>query len=302
MPIISLPASLAEGLPADERALDERALAPLLEDFLARARGELPRLDEAGFLTWVAGRLDEGEIADRLAALEPADLALAFACRAGDPRAHELFEQRCIAPLDPVLARIDPDPGFVDEIKQLTRTKLLVHTPERPAKIDDYLGRGRLAAWVRVVAVREAFSELRRDRHGRARDHDEDLLTELAAEQTGPELAALKGHFGAALREAFEQSLAELAHEQRNLLRLHYLHGLTIDQLGALARIHRASAARRIARARERLLAGIRRRLRLGLGLEAGEFEELIRLVESRIDLSFDRLLADADHSADQPQ
>lgn len=302
MPVSSLPAALIEGLPTDERALDVHALAPVLEQFLARARETMPGLDAGGFLTWVAGRLDEGDIAQQLGTLEPADLALAFACRSGERHALTRFEERCIAPLDPVLARIDPNPGFIDEIKQLTRTKLLVHSPERPARLDDYLGRGRLAAWVRVVAVREAFSELRRNRQGRGHDHDDDLLTELAAEQSGPELAALKGHFGAELREAFEQSLADLAHEQRNLLRLHYLHGLTIDQLGALARVHRATAARRIARAREQLLAGIRQRLRLKLGLDAGEFEELIRLVESRIDLSFDRLLADADHPAGQPQ
>jgi RNA polymerase sigma-70 factor, ECF subfamily len=78
----------------------------------------------------------------------------------------------------------------------------------------------------------------------------------------------------------------------RHLLRQHLVAGLSIDQLGAVLGIHRATAARRITRARERLAADTRAELARRLALAPEELDEVIGLVMSRLDVSLGQLLA----------
>lgn len=62
-----------------------------------------------------------------------------------------------------------------------------------------------------------------------------------------------------------------MSSDERDLLRQHVLHGRTIDEIGAALGVHRGTAARRIARARETLLKGTRRRLMARLRVTRGE-------------------------------
>ena len=73
-------------------------------------------------------------------------------------------------------------------------------------------------------------------RHGRLRPGDRLLEAEIA------------GRLGLS-RGAVREAVRRLDRADRHLLREHLLNGLTIDQLGAVLGIHRATAARRIARA-----------------------------------------------------
>ncbi|MCA9710144.1 MAG: hypothetical protein KDK70_30170, partial [Myxococcales bacterium] len=120
-------------------------------------------------------------------------------------------------------------------------------------------------------------------------------LLAIEASATGPELLALKHQYRERFAEAFAAALGELGPAQRNLLRLHYLHGLSIDELGALLKVHRSSAARRIAKARQELLSDTRRRLAMGPAMGRQDFEELMGLIASRLDLSIERFLAERD-------
>jgi RNA polymerase sigma-70 factor (ECF subfamily) len=79
--------------------------------------------------------------------------------------------------------------------------------------------------------------------------------------------------------------------EDRNVLRYHFAHGLTIDQIGALYHVHRATAARRVAKARDELLAGTRRRLMARLALNRADLDSVMRLIESSIHVSLRRVL-----------
>jgi RNA polymerase sigma-70 factor (ECF subfamily) len=171
------------------------------------------------------------------------------------------------------------------------RTKLLVPDGGGPPKLAHYTGQGELATWLRVVAVREALSSVRDERR-RALASDDALLA-IEASATGPELGALKQQYRAQFSEAFAAALAALEPGERNLLRLHYLHGLSIDELGGLLQIHRSSAARRIVKTREALLTSTRRALQSRLALGRREFDQLMGLVASRLDLSIERFLGE---------
>ncbi len=267
---------------------------------LANALREVERqVDEAwdgaaphkeGFGAELARCLDPGADPAGVENLAVVDLHLAFSARLGDAGAMGRFESQVIATLNRVIGRVDASDAFIDEIKQRLRTKLFVSDGTSPAKIAHYTGQGDLLAWVRVVAVREALDSVRAERR-RALDSD-DALMAIEASATGPDMLAFRQQYKAQFSEAFRDALAALQPEQRNVLRLHYVHGLSIDKLGGVLRVHRSNAARRIAKARADLLSGTRRLLHARLSIDRREFDQLMGLVASRLDLSIERFLA----------
>ncbi len=277
-------------------------VAEALETIDAALRADWPRgapyLDEfwAELSRCLPEALAPGELLVALERLHARELHLAFACRRGHAEALARFDRDHIAGIQVAVGRVDSSPAFTDEIKQRVRAKLLVSDGHSPPKIAHYTGQGDLSTWVRVVAVREALSSVRSDRR-KALTSDEALLA-IEASATGPELGALKQQYRERFSAAFEAALGELQPAQRNLLRLHYLHGLSIDELGRLLGVHRSSAARRIAKTRQDLLSLTRRRLQAELAMGRQDFEQLMGLIASRLDLSIERFLGERDGSA----
>lgn len=292
-----LAAWLGEPSPVERQALAE-VLASIARALDEAWPGGVPH--RAGFWAELSRCVPEGvsdeALPEALSRLHAVELHLAFACRSGHAGALARFEREHVAAVGPAVARVDSSPAFIDEVKQRLRAKLLVADESGPPKLAHYTGQGELRTWMRVVAVREALSSVRAERR-RAVAADEELLA-IEATATGPELGALRQQYREQFAEAFAAALGELEPAQRNLLRLHYLHGLSIDELGALLRIHRSSAARRIVKTRETLLSGTRRALQARLSLGRRDFEQLMGLVQSRLDLSIERFLAERDGEA----
>jgi RNA polymerase sigma-70 factor (ECF subfamily) len=93
------------------------------------------------------------------------------------------------------------------------------------------------------------------------------------------------------MKRAFHLAVAELEPRERNLLRMHLLDGLSIDQIGVFYRIHRATAFRWVAKARERVWDETRNRLREKLRLSPSEYDSILHQVRSQLDLSIERVL-----------
>lgn len=161
--------------------------------------------------------------------------------------------------------------------------------PETPPKILDYSGQGHLRSWYRVALVRALLDEQRRLR-GEPEASDDERILGLASAERDPELQYLREKYTHEFRQAFEEGARLLEAEDRNALRAFYSQGLTIDQLAAMFGIHRATAARRVASARERLLANTRRVLMTKLQLSRAELESVMRLIESGLSLSVHRI------------
>jgi len=242
-------------------------------------------------------RCDPVAVADQLARRFPegaplpaegvAEIALALACAAGDPPGLALFEAHYLDVVPLALARMKLGADRVDEIRQLVRQKLLVAEPEQVPKVVSYAGEGRLRGLVQVVAVRTAVSALRKE--GRmVGDHE---LARHPDPEQDPELAYLKAHYRAAFAQAFEASLRALSARDRNLLRLQLEGGLTVEELGRVYGVHRATATRWLTRLRAELLKETRRRLGAVLEAPEAELDSVIRLVKSRLDLSLHRML-----------
>jgi RNA polymerase sigma-70 factor (ECF subfamily) len=188
-----------------------------------------------------------------------------------------------------------------EDALQVVRTKLFVGDGSRDGtpKIADYRGRGSLAGWVRVVAVRTALTLRRGARRAERREANDDALLDVPG-ALDVELDHLKTRYRGELQAALRRALSSLTARERNLLRMHFIEGLSVDDLGALHRVHRATAARWIVSIRERLFDAIREDLTHRLGIDRSEFDSLVALVRSQLDVSLHRFLA-ADDGASTP-
>lgn len=95
----------------------------------------------------------------------------------------------------------------------------------------------------------------------------------------------------AAFRDALIDSLEGLELCDRNMLRFHYFHGLTVDQLANMFCSHRATVVRQLARIRERVLRDTRRGLAVRLQVDKQQLDHLVDLARSRLDLAIARVL-----------
>ena len=273
----------AVNLPGDE------ALGLMLQDVIDRARAGWPELelDEGRFVAHLALHLVDEELATQLAALYAADLWLACGCADGDAAALSAFDEEVLSQVGLLLGRLQPTAQLVDEVRQQLRHKLLLAKPGARPRIAEYAGRGPLRAWVRVTAVRAALDLLRAAGTRAGADVEPDDL----AVGSSPELDYVKERYRLQFKAAFQAALRGLDPEQRNVLRLNVVEGLNIDEIGALFKVHRSTVARRIAAARQQVLTDARQRLRVELGLSAGEFDSLAGVMRSQLDLSVANIL-----------
>ena len=216
-----------------------------------------------------------------------AELVLASRCSAGDPTGLALFDAHYLDAVPAALAHMKLGPAQVDEIRQRVRTKLLVAEPERPPRLDDYAGQGRLRGLAKVIAVRMAISAIRKV-EGHA---GEAPLERLADAAHDPELRYMKERYRAAFRVAFEQAVRALSSRQRNILRLQLDAGLTVEQIGEVYGVHRATATRWLTKIREQLMTNTRRGLGERVGASPSELDDVMELIQSRLDVSVRRML-----------
>jgi RNA polymerase sigma-70 factor (ECF subfamily) len=210
-----------------------------------------------------------------------ADLALALACEQRDAAAIAQFERTHLAMVRRALAKLKINPAIVDDVLGWMRFELFVRPA--PALIATYSGRGDLGSWTRAIGVHEAVKRARRARREVSPDFAPDLPV------PAPELVAMRGAHGQAFTQALSSAFNQLEAAERTLLRQYFLDGLTIDVLAELYQIHRATAARRVAAARERLVDSVRGTLKNQLGIGDNSVDELITL--SNLDESLGTLL-----------
>jgi RNA polymerase sigma-70 factor (ECF subfamily) len=263
-------------------------LAAALDRHVAEIAATWPalHLDHARYVERLAAALDHrtGEPARRVVDTMPAaDLYLAAACLAGDPAALAAFRDQLVPELRKALVALALPAATIDEAIQ--RVLVMLFVGPQP-QIAGYSGRGRLRSWLRSIGVRTA-RRLAGIEHGGADAADE--LDDLPAAVGGPELDMLRARYADQVRAAFAAALAGLAERQRTVLRQYHIDGLTIDQLGALYRINRATAARWVAAARLEIVTQTRARLVAAGEVSASEVDSIIRLVRSQLSVSLGR-------------
>jgi RNA polymerase sigma-70 factor (ECF subfamily) len=213
------------------------------------------------------------------------DLELARAVARGEPDAVKRFDREVAGEIAAAVRKVDRDPAFVDEITQRVRVRLLVADGDDPPRIGAYRGTGPLRAWVAITALRVALNA-KRDAPPAG-----DVLAEVVDREPDPELRHLKTLYRAEYREALTNAIAALGDRERALLRLRFVSGLELAQIGKLYKVHESTASRWIAAAVEAVGIGARERLVHKLAITDATADSVARLVASQLDLSIARLL-----------
>ena len=265
-------------------------------DAVAKAivdRGPTLAIDRVAFAAHVGSRLDGApDVEEALADLHAEDLFLAYACGTGVRAAIAALDRQIGPVVEGARARMKGK-ASVEDVAQLLREKLLVPRDGAPPKVLDYSGRGPLGGWMRIAAVRTALDL---GRHGDAasmRPVSREMLLEVPAPiSDDPELDHLRKRYARDFKQAFEEAIRELSVEDRNLLRLSLVDGLSIDEIGAVFGYHRATAARKVARAKDLVQERTRKILTDRLDVASAELRSIMGYIKSHLDLSIQRLLA----------
>ncbi len=290
----------AEGhaaLAAFVRGLGEPAtapeLAPLVRAAIARARKEMSALplDPVVFAEQM-GQAAKGsdDVAAFVRDVRAGELHLTRACAKSDARALERFERDYFGEIDRALGRVRTGISR-DDFAQMVRERLYVPPPGRPARIAEYAGRGELRTWLRVTITRTLLNLA--SRRPDDRQADDALLEALPSLGDDPELELIKRRYAKELGEAFARAAASLSPRERTLLRHALADGLSIDAIGTIYGVHRATAARWINGAREALQERVTRELAARLQVDRADLEHIVGLVRSRLDVSVRRCLGE---------
>jgi RNA polymerase sigma-70 factor, ECF subfamily len=242
------------------------------------------RLEPESFAQW-AGQTDV-ELDALISRGE--ELYLVAGCVAQKPEALAAFEKRYLAGLTENVGRVALSRDQADELRQQLRLTLLLGAD---AKIGTFKGQGPLGAWVQVCAVRIA---LRLGAHGhRTVVSDAGLLDQLVSRDADQELLAAKARYQDTFQVALEECFTALDARQKTLLRMHFLDGMNIDEIGLVFRVHRATVARWLVAIRRDVLEQLCTKVRINLRTSSSEFMSLVRLVRSDVRLSLRRILGE---------
>jgi RNA polymerase sigma-70 factor, ECF subfamily len=216
------------------------------------------------------------------------DLYLACACACGIPGAVEAFEARLGKVVRRAVSRVLVARDQREEAEQRARQHLFVADGTAPPKIAKYLGYGPLEAWVSVAAIRVAISL------GRAETAELRLREKAIAEAAGPspEILYMKGELRRELEVAVQEALQGLEDRERLVLRLFLVSGMTLKAIAKTFGVTQQTVSRWLQKARDSVLADVRRALVERLKLPSDEVMSMIRLVASQLDVSISRLLA----------
>jgi RNA polymerase sigma-70 factor (ECF subfamily) len=222
----------------------------------------------------------------------PVDLYLAAACVAGDPVALEVFDRDVLANARGAIQAIDATHAFVDEAMQRMRASMLVGDGAGP-RLAMYAGRGSLRAWVGVSAARTALMMRRSQKRAKEVLVDSDEWSGALAmiSTNNPELELLKRQYAEVFGHALRDAVAGLEPRLRAVLRMSFQDALSIDEIGAVYAVHRATAARWIQRACEDVFTACRSLLAERLSLSGSELDRMASLVRSQLDVSLSQLL-----------
>jgi len=245
-------------------------------------------IDPEVFVEFIGRRIEDP--ARALSDLPAGDLYLACGCVLQNATALARFEKDLMPEIDGILSkhRVNVDR---EEFRQAMREHLLVAGSGETPRIAMYRGRGSLRNWVRVAALRNALNRARADNARPVMVSDEHVLEQITSLLATPELEPFRTEYAAVFKRAFEDALGGLSAGQRLALRYQLVDGYTLEQIGKLGNVSRATAARRLRGAKDDLLDATRRLLAERLTVEPSEADAVIRLVLSRVEVTLSRVL-----------
>ena len=255
---------------------------------------EIRRSYEHARAAWPGVEVPYEVFAARLAKVRHAhatDLYLACGCSQANLAALAEFDRMFRTCAQHAVARIDRSQGFISEVEQSLRERLLVG-PD--TKISYYRGGGALMSWIRRAAIRAALNLHRRIQHEDQPEAPVPPHPGLSVPELAPEIARLRQRYMPEIQAALRHAIAALDPKDRLLLHFCYVDGLTPDRIAILARTGTSTVFRQMNTALGAVLTGTKRELSTRPELSTESLERLMRCVQDDLDLSLRQMLAPA--------
>jgi RNA polymerase sigma-70 factor (ECF subfamily) len=206
---------------------------------------------------------DAGAVDSFLDGLHADDLCLVIACEGGDEQAwNDLFEGYG-ATVRSAARSASSNEAMADDVAQSIWAELhglKSRSDGKPGgKLAYYSGVGSLGGWLRAVVGQLAIDQHRRQTKLVQAEEDSDLdrmaLDDAEGNGDGafhtaanPEDLLTTNLASADVEQALGRALAEMADEDRLLMKLYYFDGLRLREAGAVLGVHEATASRRLTR------------------------------------------------------
>jgi RNA polymerase sigma-70 factor (ECF subfamily) len=206
---------------------------------------------------------DTGAVNSFLDGLHADDLCLVIACERGDDHAwNDLFEGYGSTVRSAARAASSNE-AMADDLAQSIWAELhglKSRDDGRPGgKLAYYSGVGSLGGWLRAVVGQLAIDQHRRQTKLVQAEEDSDLdrmaLDDAEGNGDGPfhpaatpEELLTSNLASADVEKALGSALADMAEEDRLLMKLYYFDGLRLREAGAVLGVHEATASRRLTR------------------------------------------------------
>ena len=208
---------------------------------------------------------------DILRTVHLADVFITTACVLGDPSALADFERDYLGALNRFAGHLLTTSDDGAEVRGRLRERLLIAEPGHTPKLALFDGRIALRSWLRLIAERLLSNKRRHEKR-----NVEFTATAHDASASDMEEDMLIRRYRDKFHRAFRAGFVALTREERALLRSYWLEELSIDQLGELNKVHRATAARWIKRCHEQVLAHTMSLLQSEEGFTHTELEAMI--------------------------
>lgn len=214
------------------------------------------------------------------------DLYLVCGCLKGCPLATRVLVQQYVEPL--LVASCEA--AHRDDLRQVVLERLLSRQAGGNSRLGEYAGRSSLRTWLRVVIKRTQISLIRSQRHTAHEDSNEQLQNRLISMGSDPEVDYLKVRYAHEFAQAFRVAVEQLDARDRLVLRMYICEGSRARDVAQMLGVNRVTVVRWIAGIRHQLLSFTRAYLERELQITRAEFESVVRLVLSRVNLTLSSL------------
>lgn len=215
------------------------------------------------------------------------DFYIALACGRGDAVAIQRFGEHFAGVVDGVRRRFGARAPTREETLADLHERLFAPREGAPPRILEYGGEAELRTWLKVVTTRLLLNRLAARKPEDA--FEDSVLENLGVTWEGPERLLQREEARAQFRASFRKAVRALAARDRQILRLAFAEGLTIDDLGELFGVHRTTAFRRLQQASDRLAAALRKIVREDLGMSEQQYERWCESLRSGLEISIQR-------------
>ncbi len=283
------------GLTGDARSAFHPELEAALRQMVEAGAASWPAIEiaPADFVRFLARQLPpELREPKRLVSLQIRDLYLVCAVGLGHRTALSWIESNQMSEVQRTLGKLGTPPALIADVVQSLYSRLLERQnahPEVPVLRRGFSGQGELTGWLCTCAVHEATRRYKRAKQEISFDEASGAIW--GTQGRSPEQTMLSGQLKEAFQLAFRDAVNALTSRERNLLRYHYLSDLSIDQIGTLYHVHRATAARWVAQARERLTSDTRKRFLQRVPTREGSLPQVMELIRSQLTVNLAMLL-----------